>query len=371
MPIELRCIECGSSFYSKPSHAASRRCCSKACQSASYKKTRTGEANFHWRGGLVQKACEECGASFEVKRRRSDTATTCSRQCKDRRHSRLYSGVNAPGWRGGPLTKQCALCGADYRTFHCLAETSKYCSRRCQNRWLAGWRPGETRPDPTLAKGPTRPKREGPLLKDAPLWKKLRRWLRNSFEYKQWRTAVYSRDGHRCALCLASEGIVAHHVEPIAINPDRAFDVDNGLTLCRPCHKLVHAQMGGLQGKGDLLAWARVQGFEAEPSAMGRLVRSCAVCGARFETRTGRRKYCSRKCAADYWNPIYSARLSAASRASRDEERVCEMCNASFFVNPSHRQERRFCGSECCRAWWNTPEGRNLRRSPRGKIDTA
>lgn len=61
----------------------------------------------------------------------------------------------------------------------------------------------------------------------------------NSPEYKAWRKSVFTRDGFTCQMCRA-KGVYleAHHVNGWAEYPELRFDVSNGQTLCRDCHKL-------------------------------------------------------------------------------------------------------------------------------------
>jgi len=62
--------------------------------------------------------------------------------------------------------------------------------------------------------------------------------IRRSFEYKLWREAVFARDDYRCYDCGERGGdLQAHHIFPFATFPRLRFVVENGLTLCLPCHK--------------------------------------------------------------------------------------------------------------------------------------
>jgi hypothetical protein len=68
---------------------------------------------------------------------------------------------------------------------------------------------------------------------------------RNLVELREWRTAVFRRDAFKCGLCGAGGSVQAHHLDCWADYPERRFDLSNGITLCRPCHKAFHASMGG------------------------------------------------------------------------------------------------------------------------------
>lgn len=61
---------------------------------------------------------------------------------------------------------------------------------------------------------------------------------RKSLEYKLWRKSVFERDSYTCQVCKAS-GVTlnADHIKPFAYFPELRFAIDNGVTLCVPCHK--------------------------------------------------------------------------------------------------------------------------------------
>lgn len=68
--------------------------------------------------------------------------------------------------------------------------------------------------------------------------------LRNLSQYIEWRKAVYERDRFTCQDCGDNKGgnLQAHHKKPFATFPQLRFDVDNGVTLCEPCHKKYHSK---------------------------------------------------------------------------------------------------------------------------------
>jgi hypothetical protein len=67
----------------------------------------------------------------------------------------------------------------------------------------------------------------------------------DSAQYKEWRLKVYKRDGYRCKMpdCNSTSRVIAaHHVYPKKIYPDRQFDINNGITLCRLCHEKTYGK---------------------------------------------------------------------------------------------------------------------------------
>lgn len=67
--------------------------------------------------------------------------------------------------------------------------------------------------------------------------------IRNSFEYKLWREAVFKRDKYTCVLCKIKNGkgktiiLNADHIKQFAYYPELRFKLSNGRTLCVKCHK--------------------------------------------------------------------------------------------------------------------------------------
>lgn len=63
---------------------------------------------------------------------------------------------------------------------------------------------------------------------------------RRSYPAKMWRDSVKERDGNKCRKCGATDRLHAHHIKAWRESPDLRYDIDNGLTLCAPCHEIEH-----------------------------------------------------------------------------------------------------------------------------------
>lgn len=68
---------------------------------------------------------------------------------------------------------------------------------------------------------------------------------RNNYQYRKWRQSVLKRDGYKCAICGSKKNLEAHHIKPFAHFENYRLDINNGITLCRKCHKQVHKEQNG------------------------------------------------------------------------------------------------------------------------------
>jgi len=70
--------------------------------------------------------------------------------------------------------------------------------------------------------------------------------LRNCAKYQIWRNLVFLRDNFICQECGVKNGdgkticLNAHHIRKFSEYPELMFDVNNGITYCKECHKNLH-----------------------------------------------------------------------------------------------------------------------------------
>jgi 5-methylcytosine-specific restriction endonuclease McrA len=83
--------------------------------------------------------------------------------------------------------------------------------------------------------------------------------LRTNFQYRQWRSDIFTRDNFSCMICGDYRGrnLHAHHhpetllgiiakykIETIeqALLCEKLWDINNGVTLCDECHRQIHSK---------------------------------------------------------------------------------------------------------------------------------
>lgn len=62
---------------------------------------------------------------------------------------------------------------------------------------------------------------------------------KQKLEWRIWRRQVFERDDYTCRDCdKRGVYIEPHHIIPKRINKEEMYNINNGITLCRPCHQL-------------------------------------------------------------------------------------------------------------------------------------
>jgi hypothetical protein len=105
-----------------------------------------------------------------------------------------------------------------------------------------------------LYKGKPHPEQAG---EKSPFWKggitPIYQKIRHSLEYKLWREAVFKRDNYQCIWCSDNRGgnLNADHIKPFASYPELRFAIDNGRTLCVPCHRTTDTYGNRMNKRSD------------------------------------------------------------------------------------------------------------------------
>lgn len=65
-----------------------------------------------------------------------------------------------------------------------------------------------------------------------------------NINYELWREAIFKKYNNTCQSCGKSTGPMhAHHIKEYANNPEKRYDISNGILLCAECHKKLHPWM--------------------------------------------------------------------------------------------------------------------------------
>lgn len=96
---------------------------------------------------------------------------------------------------------------------------------------------------------------------------------RNTPEYREWRRKVLERDEHICQKCGETYwSMTAHHIINYSEESKMRYVVDNGVTLCRPCHTEFHTQFGFEGNDGEQLIQFITDSEPIEPWFAGELL---------------------------------------------------------------------------------------------------
>lgn len=139
------------------------------------------------------------------------------------------------------LSKSCRYCKKEFTTYP--SQNKNFCSIKCSKIGIKPWNTGKHR---YHMMGDKNPNWTGGTTE-------LKSKIRTSLEYKIWRNKVFERDEFICQECGDKRGgnLEADHILPLAVimkekniqsfeealSCIEIWNVDNGKTLCKDCHK--------------------------------------------------------------------------------------------------------------------------------------
>ena len=148
------------------------------------------------------------------------------------------------------VTLKCHICRKLFSAKPYRAAKAKYCSKICYGISCRGrvpasaFRPGQhSSPSTEFKPGSLHPYfgKSSPALHKR--WglsgagRGIRYQLMARPEYRKWRKDVFTRDNYTCQDCgLRGVRLHADHIKPYALFPELIFVLENGRTLCAPCH---------------------------------------------------------------------------------------------------------------------------------------
>lgn len=265
-----KCIECNLLYTVKKSHFEKSSYCSRNCMALNYSIRFAGDANPNYRN-LSLKNCKKCNSEFKTYLKTSKYCSVkCRSECSEVNKKiscsliRRAVSLKKP-WKfvqkeiaftfDTRKTSVCEFCGEELK----YKNARKYCSVACSSKKRKGsgfqkkcvicsefFPSSQSLIKTTCSKKCSQIRRSESQVGD-----KSHRWaggktsetlkLRNSFEYKNWRTEIFKRDKYTCAMCSRVGGkITAHHIKLFSKFKDLRFDVGNGITLCWPCHSSIN-----------------------------------------------------------------------------------------------------------------------------------
>lgn len=160
---------------------------------------------------------------------------------KNRPHPRGTLGKIA--WNKGlssAITKNCEKCGTLF--YYVFSRKQKYCTYKCYRSVPVSKETREKLRNACIKNGNIPPHPKGDKhprwVNDRSLIAEKHR-IRGSYAWRDWRKLVFERDRFTCQEC-GKMGVYLepHHIVPVRDNMNELlFDIKNGITLCRPCHK--------------------------------------------------------------------------------------------------------------------------------------
>lgn len=87
--------------------------------------------------------------------------------------------------------------------------------------------------------------------------------MQNRYYKDAWRNSVLEKWGNKCAISGETSRLEAHHICSKNDNPDKKFDIENGIILSRKVHTEFHSLYGkGFNTREQLLEFAKSKGVD-------------------------------------------------------------------------------------------------------------
>lgn len=136
---------------------------------------------------------------------------------------------------------KCAFCGSLFKKQNRFLNTKMhFCNSKCAGKWQSENAVG----------------RSGYNYKGRGTWSAITHRIRKNSKNIDWRRRVFERDKFTCQYCgdHGNKNLNAHHIKNMseilkqykirstraAVKNKELWDINNGVTLCKDCHKIEH-----------------------------------------------------------------------------------------------------------------------------------
>lgn len=230
--MQKKCLVCGNAFDKKYSESKKyferKKYCSQAC---SLKNTTISSQKNHFslpKGSIPWN--KDLKYTEEMRKTLDLSGLEKGRGLFKGLKRPQFSGRSSPRWKE-PTTLNCEYCGKTVERKPWQIKKHTYCNLVCSRAGIRG--------------------RASPVFKGENAKNPLRQRIMQLPEYAAWRQAVFSRDSFKCVWCGAKSNFEADHIKPYKVIRDEhgikttedarvckeLWDVANGRTLCRECHR--------------------------------------------------------------------------------------------------------------------------------------
>lgn len=260
------------------------------------------------------KTCPYCKQVFYPKHRNDQVY--CSEQCREKAKWERKKPI--------PTERICLNCGT---AFIPIKGRQKYCSEKCRIEKYYADNKERIKERTTryrlshLEQECENKRRNRELNKER--YKQRDMEYHDSTRFGGNKQLVLERDGYKCAICGATEGLVVHHKDETGQLDNPNNDPSNLISVCKACHAKIHKPT----------QWHEVRRQTVYCQACGK---EMSVINARIAVNRG--KYCSRECADKGHTKLITIN--------------CRHCGKPFGVQPArlNRGKVKYCSMECRKA---------------------